>query len=225
MIGVLIKFTLIVVLFLGPAIAHASEPQREFEPATWSEGAHLLAGLGLNSSLFTSDSERRDLGIGAYLKTDLDYFFSSSFAVEFSSGIEFNKVDAFLLWNTQVTLGIRYRIPRDPLFHTRSSYVRAFFGRSPTVIFLNGNAPPEYAALGIERLHFDGPVGGASIGMFRQTPGNRVWFYEFSFTVQRLEQENAVRMQGEVPIVLIQNNTTDHSTIYGLNFAVGTIFF
>lgn len=219
------KLVALISALLFATTAHARPSNEEFVPEDWSEGAHLLAGLGASSSLYTSETQRRDQGIGAYLKTDLAYFFNDHFAVEMSSGIEFNKVDAFLVWNTQFTFGFRYRLPFDPFFESNSSYVRAFIGRSPTVIFLNGQAPPEYQALSIERIHFDGPVAGASIGRFAQAPGRRVWFYEFTATVQRLEQLNGVRMQGEVPIVLIQANTTDRSTIYALHFAVGTLFF
>lgn len=210
---------------LGLVCSGAALATEEFDPSFWPMGLRLMAGAGISSSVYSSEEGRRDIGVGSYIKTDLSYFFSDRWAVEWSSGVKFHRADGYFIWDTLFTLGVRYRIERLPFSKSQSSYLRFFFGLAPTVLFFDGARPLEYEEQGVERLHFDGPVAGASIGTFRRLESGRVWFYEATFSVQKLEQEDGIRMDGEVPIVIIRHTRNDRSTIYSLYAAIGAIFF
>lgn len=210
------------ILLLTTPGARADEA---FRAEYWAKGIHLLGGIGLSSSVYNNDSSRRHFGAGSYLKTDLGYFLNDSWSLEWSSGVKFNQVDEFLVWDTMFTVGVRYRIPYVPIINSRSTFIRAFIGSSPTVVFLNDAAPEEYKDLGVERVHFDGRVYGAAIGEFHNSRSGRVWFYEASISTQELLQQDGIRMEGEVPISILKSATNDQSRIFSVYVAAGALFF
>ncbi|KYG67911.1 hypothetical protein AZI87_01140 [Bdellovibrio bacteriovorus] len=210
---------LFTILFSAPSFAD------EFTPSYWSEGIHLLAGGGLNSSVYISKHERDDAGLGLNLKTDLLYVFHPQWAVEWSANVKFNRVRSYLVWDTLFTLGLRAQIPDLETPEWGTPYARLFIGRAPTVIFLNGDTPSNVSDPSVSRIHLDGPVAGIGWGLLNKTQKGQVWFSEISFTIQSLEQEDDVRMDGDVPVVVSSSSRTDNSNIYSLSWTVGILAF
>ncbi|MEN0057211.1 MAG: hypothetical protein AAGB31_00115 [Bdellovibrio sp.] len=214
------KFLFCIFLLISP-LAQAED----FEPSSWAEGLHLFAGGGLNSSVYLSTKEREDAGVGLNLKTDLLYVFHPEWAVEWSANVKFNRVRGYLLWDTLLTMGVRTQLPILSSESLGSSYARLFVGRAPTVLFLNGDTPDMISDPSVSRIHFDGPVAGLGWGVLNKTTRGQVWFTELTFTVQSLEQENDVRMEGDVPVVVSSNSITDNSNIYSLLWTIGILAF
>lgn len=192
-----------------------SKEEQSFRPDYWSKGLHLAAGGGLNAVYFFSDDLSSDIGYGLNMKTDLGYYLSSRFAIEGSANVKFNRIERYLVWDTLITAGIRYRIKED--------YVRAFYGRAPTVIFFNKNPPKEYEHSRASRLQYDGPVFGVAYGkMFKRDTGT-IWFWETAATLQNLENREAIHMDGQVPEVIERKKDKAH--IVSLFFMVGILIF
>lgn len=207
------KVVLFFILFLNVAWA-ANEPH-VFRPDYWSRGLHLAAGGGINAVHFTSDDQFDEIGYGINFKTDLGYYFTHNFAIEWSSNVKFNQVDGYQVWDTLITGGIRYRF--------NEYYVRGFYGKSPTVIFFNGRVPDEYKGTKASRLQFDGPVYGLAFGKFFKKDNGLIWFLEYSASFQKLEEREAIHMDGQVPEVV--GRSKDSSTITTLYLMIGILIF
>ena len=165
----ILSIAFLITAWFGPA--HA-------ETSAWPEpGLHLLAGAGLNSSVYSSDEDRVDGGVGINFGTDVSYFINDKWAFDWSSNVSFNHVNSYLIWNTQLTLGLRYRFDTE-YFPGRVTYARLFMGRAPTVLFLNGDAPKEYDQAGLSRIQFEGPVGGVAWGLMKKAKSGRDYFFE-----------------------------------------------
>jgi hypothetical protein len=191
--------------------------------SAWPEpGLHLLAGGGLGSSVYSSDENHVDGGVGVNFGTDVSYFLNDKWAVDWSSNVSFNHVNKYLIWNTQLTLGVRYRFDTE-YFPGRVTYARVFAGRAPTVLFLNGDTPKEYE--GMSRVQFEGPVAGVAWGLMKKAKSGRDYYFEIAGTVQHLEQQDGIEMEGEVPVVIMSGPTGDHSQIYSIRFTLGLLVF
>lgn len=211
---------ILVILFL---FFSASAQAEDFEPTYWSEGLHLFAGGGINSSVYNSNEDRDDGGLGLNLKTDLFYVLDPEWALEWSANVKFNRVRSYLLWDTLLTVGVRRQIPVSIL--NSAPYSRIFLGRAPTVLFLEGDTSIRSSEPGVSRIHFDGPVAGLGFGVLKKSPAGQVWFSEISVTVQKLEQSEDVRMDGEVPVVVSSNRLDNDATIYSVSWTVGVLAF
>lgn len=225
-------------LIFALLIAFTSQAQaNDFDPSHWEPGLHLFAGGGFNSSVYMAGGEKFDGGLGSNLKTDLVYFLNSDWALEASSAVKFNRVDGYLIWDTLLTVGVRTTLPNLLPIEMGQPYGRLFVGRAPTVLFLDGDSDlPRSAAFVKERsssessgeasrIQFDGPVAGIAVGSLRKTNNGTVWFTELAFTVQSLDQENDIKMDGDVPVVISQEAVGSRTVIYGLAFSVGIMAF
>ncbi len=207
------KYLLIFFLVFSPLAF--GDDEYKFRPDYWSKGLHLNAGGGLNMIQFQSDDDFDSLGYGLNFKTDLGYYFTNRFAVEWSSNVKFNRLDEYLVWDTLITFGVRYRI--------KEYYLRAFYGKAPTVVFFQDNNPEDYKDSDASRLQFDGPVYGLAVGKMFESRNGLIWFLETSGTLQRLEEREAIRMDGQVPEVIAR--TSERSTQVSLYAMIGILIF
>jgi hypothetical protein len=215
--------SLVPLLFMmNQALADSSEYY--FKPNRWSKGVHLLAGAGISTSVFNSNQTLTDGGYGLHIKSDLGYYLADNFAVEWSSNVKFNKVQEYLVWDTLITVGLRYRF--EEFFKDKSGavYTRAFFGKSPTVIFFNGNPPEEYKGSKASRLQFDGPIYGLAFGKMYEKKDGSVWWIEFAGSFQTLEKREAIYMDDDVPVVVSREEGTN-SMIYSMYATIGIVVF
>lgn len=197
-----------------------------FDPYHWEPGLHLFAGGGINSSVYSNSEDTYDGGIGLNLKTDLVYFLNSDWAIEASSSIKFNRVDPILIWDTLFTIGLRTTLPSLTYYEFGQPYGRIFVGRAPTVVFLNGNmSPSQPENKDISRIQFDGPVAGLAVGSLHETEKGMIWFVELGVSLQSLEQESSIKMDGDVPVVISNNSVTNHTTIYSSYLTFGVMAF
>lgn len=187
----------------------------EFRPDYWSKGLHLAAGTGLNAVHYIGDNNLNEFGYGVTLKTDLGYYFTNRFALEWSSNVKLNRVDDYFVWDTLMTVGARYRI--------KEYFVRAFFGRAPTVVYFGDKVPEEYKESGASRLQFNGPVYGLSVGKFYKHKEDLIWFLELANSWQQLKHREAIKMRGEVPEVV--ESGEDGATVTSLYFTIGVLLF
>lgn len=215
------KWLLALMFVLPPMKVFAEE--KTFEPFAWSEGLHLFAGAGFNSSIFSSKETRIDAGIGLNLKADLGYYLNDRWAVEVGSSVKFNQVKGYLIWDTLITAGLRYRFQNN--FFNERSYGRIFLGRSPTVVYFNGSPPEEYREADISRVQFDGPVGGIAFGITEKLHDKNIWFFELAASVQQLQQHDGIRMEGEVPVVILSGPEGDKTQIWSVYASFGILLF
>lgn len=218
--------------FQNFSFATEEDSSIEFLPEAWSSGLHLLAGGGFNTALYASNSRNLSMGIGLNIKTDVGYYFSNDWAIELGSAVKFNKLNDNVVWNTLFTLGLRYRLGHlSFLPFPNNLYVRAFYGRAPTVVFYE----EEITDSGAEddddddevttRIQFEGPVYGLSFGNFLRTEGGQVYFIELTGSAQHLHQEEKITMNGAVPEVISSNRVRDNSMIYALHVNIGILLF
>jgi hypothetical protein len=209
-------------LLLSSSLAQAEE----FYPYHWTPGLHLFAGGGINTAAYTNQENTFDGGVGLNLKTDLVYFLNESWAIEAGSSIKFNRVEGYLIWDTLFTVGLRTTLPSLLNYEFGQPYGRIFIGRAPTVIFLNGNESPTGTNnKDVSRIQFDGPVAGMALGTFHTTDSGLVWFTELGGSVQSLEQESEIKMDGEVPVVISSQSVGEHTTILSFYLTVGVLAF
>lgn len=214
-----------------PSTGYLKIASPDFEPGHWSDGLHLLAGVGLNVSSYHSKEENIDGGLGSNLKTDLLYVLNPGLALEWGANVSFHRVQGVLIWDTPLTLGLRFRIPQF-LKSDRSAYMRVFTGASPTVVFLNGDTRQleqvsRYAndSNRIDRLHFNGPVAGIGIGSMKKNSRRQTWYSEFTFTAKWVEQEERISMEGEVPVVVSSSRVDRNTVILTLYWTIGLLAF
>ncbi len=221
MIGIIYKTFLgvcFILMFVSQALAELEA--RDLSPGDWTQGIHLLAGGGVNTSVYSSDSARHESELGLNLTTHLGYYMNHSWAAEFGSSVGFSRIEGVLLWNTFLTLGARVRLPEIEFFPGSDCYMRLFFGRAATVLF-----PTSDAALplnrDVDRIQFDGGVGGMSVGAFRKLENGQMMFVELTATLENLEKSTGVRDHEEVPAAVFEVDIEDHSRIFEISLAIG----
>lgn len=187
----------------------------DFLSDDWSEGLHIFAGIGINSSNYRSNSRKDDLGIGINFKTDVGWYFSHDWALESSASVKFNRLNSDLIWDTLLTLGIRYRL--------EDYYFRGFAGAGVLVVVLGEDEPQ--INQDTARLHMDGPALGIGFGRIRRTNNGKVWFTEINGTVQWIKHKDDVKVDGETPIATSSEPVKDNSVIYSLQATVGIMLF
>lgn len=208
---------LILLLFFIPLVSQAQllDTGEEFLTDDWSEGLHIFAGLGVNSSNYRSNNRRNYLGLGSNFKTDVGWYFNHDWALELSASVKFNRLDKNLLWDTLLSLGLRYRLEDD--------YFRAFAGAGVLVVVLGEDEPT--TRQDTARLHMDGPAVGLGFGKIRRTESGKVWFTELNGTVQWLRHRDDVIVDGETPIAISSEPLNDNSTVYSLQATIGVMLF
>lgn len=215
------KIFYILIFFLYAQLTWAK--QYYFKADSYERGLHLMAGGGLNGSLYLSDSERQNQGIGLNGKTDLGYYFNNQFAWEISSNVKFNYVHEYLIWDTLLTTGLRYRFNKFPFTKSKGIYMRAFYGRAPTVFYLH-NAPEVYRRSKADRLQYNGPVYGLALGNMYGSKNGNIWFIEYGLSYQKLGAATGIKNDGEVPQTLFMNSG-DNIQIYSLYASIGVLVF
>jgi len=214
------------ILFLFLLLSSSISLADEFYPYHWTPGLHLFAGGGVNTAAYSNQQNTFDGGVGLNLKTDLVYFLNENWAIEAGSSIKFNRVEGYLLWDTLFTVGLRTTLPSLLNYEFGQPYGRIFIGRAPTVMFLNGNESPTGTDnKDVSRIQFDGPVAGLAVGTFHTTENGLVWFTELGGSIQSLEQESEIKMEGEVPVVISNKSVSDHTTILSLYLTIGVLAF
>jgi hypothetical protein len=224
------KFILLLLVCSFPLLAqvektaHPETQQFYFKPERWLEGVHLFAGGGLNASIYNSAVERQNQGIGLNFKTDLGYYFNDRFAIEASSNVKFNKMKEYLIWDTLLTLGLRYRFEKFPFTKSKSIYGRVFYGVAPTVFFLD-DAPQVYRRRNSARIQYDGPVVGLALGNMYETKSGRVWYVEYGASYQYLRNETGINNKGDTPVVAFNDKNGNSIRIYSLYATIGLLVF
>lgn len=170
------KFLLFFALFISS--------QLRADTDVWSEGIHLYAGGGANTSLYRSSGDT--LGTGLHFKTDFGYSFKKVWAIEAGSFVKFTKVHDTLIWDTLLTIGIRRKLTED-------YYLRPFIGQAPTV-FYTDKTPEVYRRSNTSRVIYTGPAFGVSFGRIYKT-----WFWETTASYQALDKARGIRDKGSVP--------------------------
>lgn len=186
----------------------AKAQENEFTPTHWSEGLHLNVAGGLNFTKFNSDDRLTDSGYGLNFKTDLGYYFTHNFAFEVSSSVTFVRSSRYLVWDTIMTVGPRFRFG--------DQYLRAFFGRSPTVVFIPDSE-------GASRLQYNGPVYGLALGKTFQKKSGLIWFIESAVSYQRFIERESINSDGDVPVVI--SSRSDKTSAVSLYFMIGAMVF
>lgn len=211
------KKIILIFLFIFPLSLQAQllDTGEEFLTDDWSEGLHIFAGVGVHSSNFRSDSRKNYLGLGHNFKTDVGWYFNHDWAIETSASVKFNKLDSDLIWDTLLTLGVRYRL--------EDHYFRGFAGAGVLVIVLGEDEPT--TRQDTARLHMDGPALGMGFGRIRRTEKGKVWFTELNGTVQWIKHRDDVIVDGETPIAISSKPVNDNSVIYSLQASVGIMLF
>lgn len=211
------KKIILILFFLLPYLAQAQlfENGEEFLTDDWSEGLHIFAGLGLNWSEYRSNSRCDYLGLGTNFKTDVGWYFNHEWAIESSASIKFNRYQEDFIWDTLLTLGMRYRID--------DHYFRAFAGAGVLVIMLGEDEPN--IRKDTARLHMDGPAIGAGFGRIYRTTRGKIWFAEVNGTVQWIKHRDDVIVDGETPIAISSQPVNDNSVIYSVQASIGILLF
>lgn len=211
------KKNIFILIFLVPIIASAQlfNNEEEFLTDDWSEGLHIFVGAGINSSNYHSNTRRNSLGLGINFKTDVGWYFNHDWALESSASVKFNRLNGDLVWDTLLTLGLRYRI--------EDYYFRAFAGAGVLVIVLGENQP--VVDKNTRRLHMDGPALGLGFGKTKKTEAGKVWFIELNSTAQQIKHRDDVAIDGQYPIAISSQAVNDNSTIYSLQFTMGVLLF
>ena len=211
------KKVFLILFFIFPFSLQAQllDTGEEFLTDDWSEGLHIFAGVGFNSSHYHSNTRRDYLGIGNNFKTDVGWYFSHDWAIESSASVKFNHLNGDLIWDTLLTLGLRYRI--------EDYYYRAFAGAGVLVVVIGENEPS--ARQDTTRLHMDGPAVGMGFGKIHRTENGKVWFIELNGTAQWIKHRDSVIVDGETPIAISSESVNDNSTIYSLQATVGIMLF
>jgi len=129
--------------------------------------------------------------------------------------VKFNRLNGDLIWDTLLTLGLRYRI--------EDYYFRAFAGAGVLVVVLGEDQP--VANKNTRRLHMDGPALGIGFGRAQRTETGKIWFIELNGTVQQIKHRDDVAIDGQYPIAISSQAVNDNSTIHSLQFTIGVLLF
>ncbi|RYZ50332.1 MAG: hypothetical protein EOP07_23130, partial [Proteobacteria bacterium] len=153
-----------------------------FSGGQWTQGLHLMAGLGANTAYFESPGVNKEAGIGLNIETNVSYSFLNDYALELSTNVMFNRVKRLLIWNTLGTIGVRFRIPTLLAPPDSYPYVRLAAGRGPTVFIFKGQKP-DSLEVGGDRTQIEGDIVSVAYGFFQNARDGMTWFLEFGATV------------------------------------------
>lgn len=203
-------------IFIGISL-QAEELQKEFLPDSWSQGLHIFAGAGINTSSYKSTEQDVDFALGFNLKSDVGWYLNDRWAIESSASVKFNKIESDLIWDTLLTMGVRYRT------NQRGNYARLFIGTAQTVLYPSGSRPELEGSA--SRYYFMGEAVGASVGRLYRSKNENTWFVEFSVTMQAIKSRKGVELDGEAPIVVSSTNMANNSTIHSIYITTGILLF
>lgn len=204
--------------------ASAVDHQYYFKADDWQKGVHLFGGVGVNGSVNRYDFRRQDTGLGLNFKTDVGYFFNSHFAWEVGSNVKFNWIDDFMIWDTLLTTGFRYRFKKFPFTKSKGVYTRLFAGRAPTVIY-GENGPAVFRRSESSRIQYDGPVYGFALGNMYNGKNNTVWFLEYGLSYQQLERSEGVSVSEDVPETTFESTRKNQIKIFSAYVNIGILVF
>lgn len=182
------------------------------------KGLHLAAGLGVDFSFYKAELLQFEGGAGLNLKTDLIYFWNPNWAIDATSSVKLNRSEDFYLWDTLLTIGLRYHFTelQNPKWH--STYIKLFAGIAPTVVSLR---KPGIS----DRLQYEGAVGGLTWGIFLPDDDKSHWFFEVTGAVQHLKRRKSLTDINEIPVVTEQRILQDGSLVSSLNIVIGAFVF
>jgi hypothetical protein len=208
-----------------PAFSPGPEPDlasaRAFSPTYWTEGLHLTAGVGIASSIYTTDTQPDRFGIGPNIRTEVGWYLYNGMALELSSAVNIIRVSSSLkLWDTQFALGIRTRIGRFFSIDGGEPYLRLYAGWGPAVAVFSSSQ-----SSGTDRIHLHGPLGGIGFGQAYSTKFGTVIFVELGATTHAFRNYDEVRDAGVLPQTLAHGAVTDGSQIFNAHLSVGLLAF
>ena len=207
------------------------QSQKKFEepegPETphWTDGVHIIAGLGVNASSFDSRSQARSLGLGLNLRSDVGYYFSNGMGIEFSASVMFNKIKEALLWNTTLATGLRFGLPFAKRVENFAPYGRILIGRATNVSIFDDAAPPPYDQYKANRIQLEGNMQGLGFGFFQRSSSGRIWYLELTAERHEMKKLEAVTDVNNVPVVVAEQVVTDNSELYALCLTFGLMVF
>jgi hypothetical protein len=216
-------FKVMVFFILGASLS-ARADKYVFKADHWKKGLHLLAGGGFNGTIYHSNFERQDQGIGLNFKTQVGYYLNNQWALEVGSTVKFDQVDDLLIWDTLFTGGFRYRFQNFPFTTSRGVYARGFYGRAPTVIFVD-DAPDVYRSSKASRIQYDGPVYGLAIGNMYDGAKGKVWYLEYGISFQQLNRFFEITDEEDVPVTLLNEDGENKIKIYSAYVSIGILVF
>lgn len=197
----------------------------EVERPHWTDGVHIIAGLGVNASTFDSRSQARSLGLGLNLRSDVGYYFSNGMGVEFSGSVMFNKVKEALLWNTTLAAGFRFGLPFANRFENFAPYGRILVGRATNVSIFDDKAPAPYDQYQASRLQLEGGMIGLGVGFFQRSSSGRIWYLELTAERHEMTKLEAITDVNKVPVVVAEQVVNDNSELYALCLTFGLMVF
>lgn len=201
----------------------SSETDRPtFTALSWTEGLHLTAGLGVNSSYIASDLVRENVGVGLNIHTDLGYYFWDAYAVEVSTSVMLNRVKSVIIWDTLMTAGVRARLPNWAGPDHSSPFIRLMGGRGPSVFLYKGTPPPEFDHGG-DRTQVEGNVYGVAYGFFQDSRDGRVWWMQIQQTTHLYSKLEAVDEINQVPEVIYSTRVGNHTATYSVSLTFGVL--
>lgn len=195
----------------------------DFSAIDWTEGVHLIAGLGLNFSTYKSDIRREQIGFGSNFRSDIGYYFENGLGLEFSSSVMFNRIPQGLIWNSAFMVGMRFAVPPLIPMENVVPYMRVFFGRSTNVINFDGHPDPPFDSA--QRIQFEGNVAGFGLGHFQRSESGRVWYFELTLEGHRHTKVEAITDINGVPTVVGGAEEQAHGTLYAFCLTFGAIAF
>jgi hypothetical protein len=211
--------------FLISLNVKAAELDIEPEPARWTDGVHIIAGLGLNTATFDSRTQARSLGVGSNFRSDVGYYFGNGMGVELSGSVMFNKIKGSLLWATTLAAGLRFGLPFAKRAENFAPYGRILVGKATNVSIFDGDAPEPYNQYNANRIQLEGGMWGAGIGFFQRSSSGRIWYMELTAERHEMTKLEAVTDVNDVPVVVAEQTVTDNSELYALCLTFGLMIF
>lgn len=191
----------------------------------WSDGIHIIAGLGVNGGIYDNDNSRLSLGVGSNLRSDVGYYFGNGWGVEFSGSVMFNTIRGGLLWTTTLATGVRFGLPILKRAENFAPYGRVLVGRATSVSYLSNGVPEQYAAYNPSRLQAEGGMFGLGVGFFQRSSANRIWYMEITAERHDFSKIQAIRDVNEVPTVVDTELVNDSSELYAVCLTFGLMIF
>lgn len=210
-------------------------------------GWYMLGGVGYSLLNIDAPGYNRDFyPMGMNISSSLGYVTEGLYSFEFGSFIDLLNIDHFnskrfepldplfkevdevegINWNTIFYLGIRARIPGLKVNNDFNPYMKVFYGRGVSVLFLDTDDHEVNKTIDDRRFQFEGFVFGFSLSnifnMFNDKP---LWYAELTFSTQMTNEYFYVEEAGELPTEIKNDATNDSSLFYLLRLTIGSRFF